>query len=402
MEIKTLLVVGGGINQLPLICTAKECGIRVVVCDGDNNCPGASKADVFRLASTRDCFAVLQVAQEECVDGVISNSEPSMVVVSRVTDALGLIGNSATSVKMIMEKNQFRKLQKDAGLFSPQVMIVSALDEIHSWENVHFPVIVKPGESSGSRGVTVIESFDLARLDNVFAACKSFSRNGKVVIEEYIPMPSLTICDGDIFVYKDEILWNGLFFSTRNPSAPLIPTTQTYPLLVNAEQLKMIKNAVRTLFKKAGIVFGEYNLEMYFTNEGELFIIEINVRQGGNGIPLQIKKHSGIDFTKLLVTTAVGVDDYWNYIHTIEPCCRFICRHPVYSNQSGIFESLAIAEEIRRYVTGVDDVIEKGGIVKKCSDAADVVAFVDLEFDSEETQRQYFDKLNDLILPIVL
>ena len=398
---KTLLIVGGGVRQLPLIRTAKECGIRVVICDANDRCLGAAEADVFRMASTRDYDAVLKVARGEGVNGVISNSEPSMTVVSKVSEALNLVGNSYGSVRSIIEKDLFRKLQREAGLFAPQLIVASSLDEISSWGNIHFPIIIKPAESSGSRGVSVIESFDLDRISQVFAASIPLSRNGKVVIEEYVSMPSMTIYDGDVFVYGDEILWNGLFFSTRNPLHPLLPTTQTYPLLVDAEQIMVIKDAVKRLFKGAGIVYGEFNLEMYFTKEGELFIIEINVRQGGNGIPLQIKKHSGIDFTKLLVTTAVGIEDYWQYIHTVLPTCKYICRHPVFSNVGGQYLGLHIPDELEDYVTGIDEAVERGSVVKKCSDASDVIAFVDLEFGSEEIQRRYFDKLNEMIWPVV-
>lgn len=401
MDRNTLLVVGGGVRQLPLIRTAKECGIRVIVCDADDKCPGATEADVFRLASTRDYDAVLKVAKEGGVDGIISNSEPSMTVVSKVSETLNLVGNSHDSVRTVTEKDLFRKLQRKVGLFAPRVVVVSSLDEISSWENIHFPVIIKPAESSGSRGVTVVESYDLDRLREVFSASVPLSRNGKVVIEEYVPMPSLTIYDGDVFVYGNEILWNGLFFSTRNPLSPLVPTTQTYPLSVDTEQLQTIKEAVRRIFKRAGIVFGEFNIEMFFTKEGKLFIIEVNVRQGGNGIPLQIKKHSGIDFTKLLVTTAVGIEDYWQYIHTVPPTCNYICRHPVYSNADGQYLGLHIADELEKYVTGIEEVITRGDRVKKCSNAADVVAFVDLEFDSAEIQGRYFDKLNEMIQPVV-
>lgn len=401
MENKTLLIVGGGVRQLPLIRTAKECGIRVIVCDADDKCPGAAEADVFQIASTRDYDAVLNVAKVEGVDGIISNSEPSMTVVSKVSETLNLVGNTYASVRSIIEKDLFRKLQREVGLFAPQMVTVSSLDEISSWENIHFPIIIKPAESSGSRGVVVVESYDLDRLREVLTASIPLSRNGKVVIEEYVPMPSMTIYDGDVFVYGDEILWNGLFFSTRNPQSPLVPTTQTYPLLVEEDQLVVIKDAVKRIFNGAGIVYGEFNLEMYFTKEGEPFIIEINARQGGNGIPLQIKKHSGIDFTKLLVTTAVGIEDYWHYIHTVPPTCNYICRHPVFSNVSGKYLGLHIADEIESYVTSIEEVVEKGGVVNKCSDASDVIAFVDLELGSEDTQRKYFDKLNDLIQPVV-
>lgn len=399
---KTLLIVGGGVRQLPLIRTAKECGIRVVVCDANDRCPGAAEADFFHLASTRDYDAILKVAKERGVNGVISNSEPSMTVVSKVSETLNLVGNTYDSVRSIIEKDLFRKLQREVGLFAPQFIVVSSLDEISDWGNIHFPIIIKPAESSGSRGVTLVESFDLDRINEVYAASIPLSRNGKVVIEEYVPMSSLTIYDGDVFLYGGEILWDGLFFSTRNPLTPLVPTTQTYPLLVDAEQLKVIKDAVKRIFMGAGIVYGEFNLEMYFTKEGELFIIEINVRQGGNGIPLQIKKHSGIDFTKLLVTTAVGIEDYWHYIHTVPPTCNYICRHPVFSNVGGKYLGLCIADELEGYVTGIDEVVEKSSEVNKCSQAADVVAFVDLEFGSEEIQRRFCDKLNDLIQPVVV
>ncbi len=116
--------------------------------------------------------------------------------------------------------------------------------------------------------MTKIKSKDFSLIKEAFLSCQNLSRNSKVCLEEFVEMQSLVVLDGDVFVYGEDIIWNGLFYSTRSKNAPMVPTTQTYPLSLPEDILNDVKDTLRKIFKTSGIRFGEYNVEMYFTRGG--------------------------------------------------------------------------------------------------------------------------------------
>ena len=297
---KKILIVGGGSNQIPLILASKREGYGVIVvdCAGDK-CPSYNHADKFYNISTQDEKAILEVAKKERIDGIISNSEICMLIVNRIAEQLNLAGNPVEGIKVLMSKSKFRALQKRIGVFSPvHYEVLSTEEAISVAERLKYPIIVKPCESSGSRGCIKIDQFEYNKVISAFHKCKHYSRNGKVVIEEFVTMPSLRTIEGDVFVLGDSIIWDGMFYTTRASWAPMAPMTYTGPMLIDKDQWDSIKSVVTSLFDAAKIRFGEFNIEGYFTSTGEFFVIEINARQGGNFLPYFLQSFTGIDYDR--------------------------------------------------------------------------------------------------------
>lgn len=381
---KKILIVGGGVNQMPLILASKQEGYFVVVVDyAGEKCPAYAIADKFYNVSTQDEEGIFEVAKKEEIDGIISNSEPSMLIVNSIAEKLGLNGNPFEGVKDLMSKSRFRELQRRAGVYAPSHFEVTTAEEAVSVSGtINYPIIVKPCESSASRGCKVIESFDSEDIAKAFLACQQLSREKKVVVEEFVEMPSLRTIESDIFVMGDIILWDGLFYTTRARWAPMVPMTYTAPILMDEDKQDMIKSSVSRVFKVAGIRFGEFNMEGFFTKTGEFFIIEINARQGGNFLPNFIRRFTGIDYNRLLVTTSVNDDSYWNAIASSERESRYCIMHSIYSQKEGSYKGLTIDSTISAHVTNVTELLVAGDKVKKCVDGTSIVASVDLEFDS--------------------
>jgi biotin carboxylase len=382
--VKKILIVGGGVNQMPLILASKQQGYFVVVVDyAGEKCPAYAIADKFYNVSTQDEEGIFEVAKKEEIDGIISNSEPSMLIVNSIAEKLDLNGNPVEGVKDLMSKNRFRELQRRADVYTPSLFETTTAEEAVSVsERINFPIIIKPCESSASRGCKVIESFDSKDIEKAFFVCQQLSRDKKVVVEEYVEMPSLRTIEGDIFVMGDTILWDGLFYTTRASWAPMVPMTYTAPILMDEDKQDMIKSSVSRVLKTAGIRFGEFNMEGFFTKTGEFFIIEINARQGGNFLPNFIRRFTGIDYNRLLVTTSVNDDSYWNTIVSSERKSRYYIMHSVYSQKEGSYKGLTIDSTISAYVTNVTELLSAGDKVEKCVDGTSIVASVDLEFDS--------------------
>ena len=276
-----ILILGAANDQLLLISKSKELGYYVIVCDRTTTNPGLKYVDKHYQVDYMDREVVLQIAKVEEVDGIISNSEVVMQNVAYVCEELGLRGNTLESIRNIGEKNLFRKLQNRIGVFAPKQTDVDTMENaIQAIKEMSLPVLIKPCRNSASRGITKIDSFDESLIRKSFENSARDSWNKKVTVEEFVEMPSLTVIEGDIFIYDGKILWDGIFNDQRSSGAPMVPMSDISPLHLSSEKKNVIKDTVAKIVKGAGLEFGQFNIEMYFTKDNQLFVIEINTRQG--------------------------------------------------------------------------------------------------------------------------
>ncbi len=402
MSEKRIMILGVGEAQLNLIQQAKKEGYFIIICDMRSESEGAKLADKYYKVDYMKKEAVLKIAVDEKIDGVISNSEPAMVTVAYVAQKLNLPGNSVESVETLLSKTNFRKLQESCGVFAPKAFNVKSCSKLlEVARNMKFPVIIKPTKSSGTRGTTKIEEHSVALIENAFEICREFSRDGFVTIEEYVEMTSLTINNADIFVLNDEILWDGWYCTKRSEETPMLPMTEFLPVVISDVEKQKIADTVTSVIKSSGIKHGEYNVETYFTKNNDVFVIEINPRQAGNNIPQLIKEHTGVDLTRLLVTTAVNDMSYYEELKTFKRECNYITHQVVFSKKDGVYSELYIDEELKKYIQWCNEVVSIGDFVKKGINAADCVAYVEFKFDDLKTQQYYTENIERYVYPLL-
>lgn len=396
---KRIMIIGAGEAQIPLIESAKNCGYYTIVCDMNPDAPGTKIANEFFCVSTKDRDMLLETAKNNSVDGIVANSEYAMRDVAYISTKLGLVGNDERSIGIFSSKNEFRALQKKIGIYSPLHIELSEQEQIEEYvDKMKFPIIIKPSESSGTRGTTKISNKEnLEEIKSSFLKCREFSRNGCVTIEEYVEMTSNAVIEGEVFVHKGEFLWDGLFTTIRSKKANMIPMTYMFPVDISEELRKKAITVLKALFVSAEIKHGEYNVELYFNEQGNPFVIEINVRQGGNFLPRYVYEHCGIDMYKLLVTTSVGDDSYWNEIRTLTRNDRYIVHHVLYPRETGEFLGLAISKQIEKNIKKQKLDVVPGTMISKTIDAASEIGFIDLEFDSLQEQRAVCDDIESYI-----
>lgn len=398
-----IMILGGGSNQIPLIEASKDLGYYVILCDYDHHAAGIPLSDCFYQVSIIDPDAVLEVAVKERIDGIVGNTESAMHVVAYVSQKLNLVGNSQEAIEKLSSKKRFRQLQKECGLYSPSYFETDSLQELHRrLESLRFPIIIKPNKSSGTRGTIKIDSCENREIiDQAFDECRQYSRDDVVTVEEYVEMPSLRVIEGDVFIHRDVILWNGLFNTDRSKTAPMIPMTDVFPIQIAEEDLRLFCCEVGTLLKSAGIVHGEYNVEAYFTKERRLFVIEINARQGGNHIPEMIKHYCGIDFTRLLVSTAVGDDSYWESLKCWEPEKKVMAFHLLFPRHKGVFREVQFKPQVTPFVKSYELSVAEGDPVFGTVDASSCIGNVELVFPDLATEEWILSNIEELIVPIV-
>ena len=179
-------------------------------------------------------------------------------------------------------------------------------------------------------------------------------------------------------------IWEGLYHTTRAGWAPMVPMTYTAPMRMDEGRMELLRSTILRVLQGAGIRFGQFNIEGYFTHTGEFFIIEINARQGGNFLPCFLRRFTGIDYNRLLVTTCVKEEGYINEVATSERPHRFAMMSSVYSQKAGVYQGLAFDPLIRDKIKDVRQLVSAGEAVEKCIDGTSIVASIDLEFDSME------------------
>src|SRR5699024_9828243 len=147
--------------------------------------PGQNFADVFYNISTTDLDKVLQIAEKENIDGIVAYaSDPAAPTAAFVAEKLGLTSNSYTSVNTLSFKNNFREFLKSNGFYSTFAMSYENFsDAFEEIDRFNFPVMIKPIDSSGSKGVRKIDN--KSDLEQYFNYAMKFSRKKIIVIEEF-------------------------------------------------------------------------------------------------------------------------------------------------------------------------------------------------------------------------
>jgi len=177
----------------------------------------------------------------------------------------------------------------------------------------------------------------------------------------------------------------------------MIPMTYVFPLQEEEKRINALKKVLSKTFSAANIVHGEYNIEMFFTENDEPFVIEINPRQGGNDLPRYVQEHCGIDYYRLLVTTSMGDDDYWNSLANFKRENCYITHHVLYPKIKGRFKGLQLDERILDYVYNSTVDLNIGDEVEKTVDGSSCIGYVDLVFPNGEKQMKISSNIEELI-----
>lgn len=308
MKKRKLLLLGGSEAQLISIKKAKRLGYYTVLCDFLPDNPGQYIADSFHLVSTTDKDAVLAVAMDEKIDGIVAySSDPAAPTAAYVANKMGLPGINYDVVRHFCEKHLFREFLIKNHFNVPksvEVRVPYQVEEIDCSE-LQFPVIVKPTDSSGSKGITVLE--DVTCLSNALKYAQEYSRNQTLIIEEFIVRDHPYVIEAEIFTINGKVVSWGLINSIRDQrSNPLLPSAYTYPLDLTEERKAIVRDEVSRLVSATGNTSGAFNIEMIIDKHNRLFFLDAGPRNGGNMLPEFISMISDKDIIEATLRVAMG------------------------------------------------------------------------------------------------
>ncbi len=303
---KKVVIIGANNFQMPLIIKAKELGYETHVFAWKEGAVGAKYADFFYPISIVEKEQILEKCKVIKPDAVISvASDLATITVNYLTNNLELTGNSLECTKISTNKYEMRKAFKENGVAVPQFVELTSFEEISKIKNMKTPIIVKPTDRSGSRSITKIE--DLTKIDelkNAISEAINTSFEKKAIVEEYI--------DGDEFS-AECISYEGnhiLLTVTRKQTtgAPhFIETGHIQPAGLSKEMISEIEKEVVKGLNSLKIENGASHTEFKITPNGDIKIIEIGARMGGDCIGSDLVQIStGYDFLKMVIDVGLG------------------------------------------------------------------------------------------------
>jgi len=297
-----LLVLGGGVYQVPLIRRAREFDLETIVVTPAGPFPGIRLGDHHWDLNTTDEEAVLDAARSYGIDAVATTgTDVCLPVLGRLVDELGLHGPSASSARMSADKTLMKRAFAGHGVPTAAFEIVTSLTGARdASRRLGFPLIVKATDSSGSRGVTRVDSSDT--LETAWGRAWAVSRNRLIVVERCLQGVEL---GAQAFVCGDEVV--AVFAHNDTVTSPPFQTPIGHSLPANlttaqsAELQDIVCRAVRALDIRDAVC----NVDLMFA-DGEIHVLEIGARMGATCLPENVAAFTGIDVYGSLVQLALG------------------------------------------------------------------------------------------------
>lgn len=389
-----ILLLGGSSQQVIAIDTAKRLGLYTVLCDYLPDNPGQFHADKFYQESTTDKEMILNIAQKEKINYIIAYaSDPAAPIAAYVAEKMGLPTNPYKAVETLCNKDLFRKFLSAHGFSTPRALSYedkeSALAEI---DNFTLPIIIKPVDSSGSKGATVIREKE--DIDKAIDFAFSFSRGHRIIIEEFIEKKHPYLIGGDIFVTGGKVIQWGLMNCHRDQNVnPLVPVGKSYPPVLSSADLAKIKDTLQKLVTDLGIEFGPMNVELIVDVNDCVFPIDIGPRSGGNMIPDLLGMIFNCDVVEMSVRAVMG-ENVGNKMGNGEP---FYATFNLHSDRNGVFDHIEFASEIERYIIRKIIYKKPGDDVYYFANAANAMGIVFFKFPDKETMISMEEHMNEYV-----
>lgn len=391
-----ILLLGGSYSQLPAIEEAKKRGLYTIICDYLPDNPGRELADKYHNVSTTDADGVLNLAKELNVDFIYAYmSDPAALTTAVVSEKLGMPTNSSDSVRLLSQKDEFREFMKNKGFNTPDFISVHK-EEIPSLilKDMNLPVVVKPVDSSDTKGVHKINEYD--ELVPAAYDAVSYSRADKVIIEEYVD------CDvanfhGDAFIIDGKLkfcmLGDSLFSSV---SSPLKPSSEIYPSRKPAEMVRAVENEVEKLINISGFKNGPVNIEARVNSKNEIYIMEIGPRSGGGFTPQTIYHATGFDMLKAsfdyLVDQRINVE-----VREPNPAISFT----LHANENGILKNIQFDKNVAKFIAEKHLFVTPGDEIKSFRHGNSNLGVIVLKFQNFEQVDQLESDLYDMMIDAV-
>lgn len=395
------MLLGGIRYLLPAIEAAHRHGVHVITVDYLPDNIAHRYSDEYHNVSILDKESVLQLAKELQIDGILSFAvDPGVVTAAYVAEQMGLpFQCSYESACILQDKAQFRQFLTENGFNVPKAKgYASAEEALKDINYFHWPVIVKPVDSAGSKGVAKVDEPE--KLLQAISLALEESHNGHFIIEDFLEKDGLSSGSESFFV-DGELKYNAFYDQYFDDEAanPFTPSAECWPSDKGKIYLDEIRKELQRLGTLLGVRTGLFNVEWRVCKNGKAYLMEVSPRAGGNRLAEILNYAADVDIIEAEVCKAI--DEPLSDIH--EPNYNgnyaIFVIHP---NDSGTFEGLWIDEEfLSKCVIEKEIRIAPGQHVGSFSGANAAIGTLFLKFKSKNELNEILSKISNHIKVII-
>ena len=359
---KTVMIIGGGLLQVPVILAARKMGHQVIVTDYNPDAIGLHYADIPIIMSTRDIEGSVRVARAQNeltpINGVLTVGTDASMTVAAVANALNLPGIKFENAEAATNKIKMRTRFRDHKVPSPDFRSVWSLAEAKdACSELGFPVVIKPADNMGARGVMRID--DKTMIADAFKNAKDGSPSGELIIEQFMDGPELSI---DAVIFNGSITFTGVADRIIEDPPFFIEKGHTMPSQLSKEILDEACRVMTLGIRALGISHGFAKGDIKVTPDG-VKIGELAARlSGGFMSAYTYPLSSGVDLMKAAVEISLGEEP-----SNLEPLFSRVSIERAIITEPGVVKRIANIDEAKS-VPGIEEIfisVKPGDRVKK-------------------------------------
>lgn len=384
MAQKRLMLLGGLRYLKPVIDAAHEQGYYVITADYLPNNIAHKWSDEYCNVSIIDKDAVLREAQRLKIDGIMSFAcDPGVVAASYVQNKMGLPSfGPFESVEILQNKDKFRAFLTKNGFNVPQAKgfdsVEAAMEESYWYP---WPVIVKPTDAAGSKGVTRVDKKEDLKPALEYAMEHSIS--GHIIVEEFIDKKGCS-SDTDSMSVDGKLVFTSFCAQRFDAEAtnPYTPAAYSWPSTFTKDEEAYLTSEIQRLISLLNLKTVVYNIEVRVSPNGKPYIMELTPRGGGNRLCEMLRYATGVDMITAITRAIVG-DPILEPIEQ-KPYNGHWAEIILHADKDGVFDHLEISKELPAEVVEEDLWVEKGDKVESFEGANNAIGTLVLKFKTAE------------------
>lgn len=377
---KKIMLLGGIRYLLPVIEAAHKEGYWVITADYLPDNIAHKYSDEYVNVSIIDKEAVLKVAREKEIDGIMSfGVDPGVVTAAYVAEQMGLSFQCSYEAACILQdKSHFRQFLSENGFNCPKAKGYSNIeDALKDVDYFTWPVIVKPVDSAGSKGVQKVDNKN--NLTHAITNALEESHCGRFIIEDFLEKEGMSF-GSESFVVNGVLKYNGFYdqYFDSEAANPYTPSAEIWPSQMSESKLHEIRKELQRLFDLLKVRSGLFNVECRVCKNGKAYIMEVSPRAGGNRLAEMLNYAADVDIIqaelKQILNEPVGDINEPNY----RGHYAIVVLH---SAKSGIFRDIQIDHKFQNNIIEKEIRINKGDIVSKFNGANNAIGTLFLKFN---------------------
>lgn len=397
---KKLLLLGGLRYLIPVIKAAHNMGHYVITCDYLPENIAHKYSDEYHNLSILDKEAVLNLAKRLTVDGIMSFAvDPGVTTAAYVSEKLNLpAAGPYESIRILQNKGLFRSFLEKHNFNVPRSRSYTNIeDALGEFDFFSLPVIVKPVDSAGSKGVMKVEV--LSQLLRAVENAMEYSTSKTIIIEEYLEAKTFS-SDSDSFSIDGKLVFASFSdqrFDPKSPN-PYTPAAYSWPSSISDANQSFLKKELQRLLNLLQMQSSIYNIEVRETTDGTPYIMEVSPRGGGNRLSEMVKLATGTDLISMAIKAALGEEiaevghpEYngsWAEII-------------LYSYETGRFKEITIDPILKKSIKEIDLWVKEGDQINAFTGANEAIGTLVLKFDDGQALKSVLSEYTKFVEVVI-